>query len=114
MKIDLSVLKTVEREREISSDALIHIIEQAILQAHLRSGEKHDPAAPHPRVEVNRTTGEVTLYEPELDEDGNRIGESIATTEDFSRIAASAAKQVIFQALRDKSCLLYTSDAADE
>jgi N utilization substance protein A len=103
VKIDLSVLKTVEREREISSDALIHIIEQAILQAHIRSGEKPDPAAPQPRVEVNRTTGEVTLYEPELDEDGNRIGESIANTDDFSRIAASAAKQVIFQALRDKS-----------
>ncbi|WP_347754087.1 transcription termination factor NusA [Agrococcus sp. ProA11] len=103
MKIELSVLKTVEREREISQDDLIRIIEQAILQAHLRSGEKVDPAAPQPRVEVDRKTGEVTLYEPELDEDGNRIGESVATTDDFSRIAATAAKQVIFQALRDKS-----------
>lgn len=103
MKIELSVLKTVEREREISEDDLIRIIEQAILQAHMRSGEKVDPAAPQPRVEVDRKTGEVTLYEPELDEDGNRIGESIATTDDFSRIAATAAKQVIFQALRDKS-----------
>ncbi|WP_405217228.1 transcription termination factor NusA [Agrococcus sp. Ld7] len=103
MKIELSVLKTVEREREISQDDLIRIIEQAILQAHMRSGEKVDPAAPQPRVEVDRKTGEVTLYEPELDEDGNRIGESIATTDDFSRIAATAAKQVIFQALRDKS-----------
>ncbi|WP_425844178.1 transcription termination factor NusA [Agrococcus sp. TSP3-2-1] len=104
MKIDLTVLKTVEREREISSDELIRIIEQAILQAHVRSGEgKPDPAAPQPRVEVDRRTGEVTLFEPELDEDGNRIGESVATTDDFSRIAATAAKQVIFQALRDKS-----------
>lgn len=103
MKIELSVLKTVEREREISQDDLIRIIEQAILQAHLRSGEKVDPTAPQPRVEVDRKTGEVTLYEPELDEDGNRVGESVATTDDFSRIAATAAKQVIFQALRDKS-----------
>ncbi|WP_072313069.1 transcription termination factor NusA [Agrococcus sp. Marseille-P2731] len=103
MKIELSVLKTVEREREISQDDLIRIIEQAILQAHLRSGEKVDPAAPQPRVEVDRRTGEVTLYEPEIDEDGNRIGESVATTDDFGRIAASAAKQVIFQALREKS-----------
>ena len=103
MKIDLTVLKTVEREREISQDDLIRIIEQAILQAHVRSGEKHDPTEPQPRVEVDRKTGEVTLYEPELDEDGNRIGESVATTDDFSRIAATAAKQVIFQALRDKS-----------
>lgn len=103
MKIDLSVLKTVEREREISQDDLIRIIEQAILQAHLRSGEKHAPDAPQPRVEVDRKTGDVTLYEPELDEDGNRIGESPANTDDFSRIAATAAKQVIFQALREKS-----------
>ncbi len=59
MKIDLTVLKTVEREREISSDALIHIIEQAILQAHIKSAEKPvdkagDKAAAPPRSRASR------------------------------------------------------------
>ncbi len=53
MKIDLTVLKTVEREREISSDALIHIIEQAILQAHLRSARS---TTRRPRSPASRST----------------------------------------------------------
>ncbi|WAC66301.1 transcription termination factor NusA [Agrococcus sp. SL85] len=103
MKIDLTVLKTVERERDIAADDLIRIIEQAILQAHLRSGEKHDAEGPQPRVEIDRRTGDVTLFEPEVDEDGNVVGESRANTDDFSRIAAAAAKSVLFQALREKN-----------
>jgi N utilization substance protein A len=56
---------------------------------------------PEARVELDRKTGMVTIFVPEKDEEGLVIGESVATPEDFGRIAAFAAKQVINQRLRD-------------
>jgi len=56
---------------------------------------------PEARVELDRKTGMVTIFVPEKDDEGVVIGESIDTPEDFGRIAAFAAKQVINQRLRD-------------
>lgn len=101
MDIDLSVLRTLERERDVPFEELVKITEQAILQAYLRSHDRTPGAdEPKPRVTIDRKTGTVTMVEPELDEDGNVIGDSVVEGEDFGRIAASAAKQVIFQSLR--------------
>ncbi len=108
MDIDLSVLRLMEREREIPFDELVAIIEQAILTAYLKhTGQaEHRPvdAHPHPpraRVELDRKTGHVRVFIPELDDEGNVIGESVDSPSDFGRIAAFAAKQVINQRLRD-------------
>jgi N utilization substance protein A len=118
--IDLSVLRLMEREREIPFEELVQIIEQAILTAYLKhtapaeSDEKHDakrdskhgakPDAhdvPRARVELDRKTGHVTVFVPEHDDEGNVIGEAVDSPSDFGRIAAFAAKQVINQRLRD-------------
>jgi N utilization substance protein A len=104
--IDLSVLRLMEREREIPFEELVQIIEQAIHTAYLKHTEapEHKPGdAPQPksRVELDRKTGHVTVFVEEIDEDGNLIGEAIAEPSDFGRIAAFAAKQVINQRLRD-------------
>ena len=113
MDIDLSVLRSMERERDIPFDELVQIIEQAIHTAYLKhvgqSDEKpsgHKPGEPlpvHPtsRVVLDRKTGHVTVFVEELDEDGNLVGEAIEEPSDFGRIAAFAAKQVINQRLRD-------------
>lgn len=99
MKIDLSILRVLEREKEIPFEELAEIIEQAILSAyHKHAGEGH-PA----RAELDRKTGEVRVLEQQLDDDGNVLGEYDATPEDFGRIAAFAAKQVINQRLRELS-----------
>ncbi|MEO8528131.1 MAG: transcription termination factor NusA [Pseudolysinimonas sp.] len=99
MDIDLSVLRLMEREREIPFEELVQIIEQAILTAYL----KHTDQAPDlgARVELDRKTGHVTVFIPELDDDGEVVGEAVDSPEDFGRIAAFAAKQVINQRLRD-------------
>ncbi|MEO5535138.1 MAG: transcription termination factor NusA [Pseudolysinimonas sp.] len=99
MDIDLSVLRLMEREREIPFEELVQIIEQAILTAYL----KHTDQAPElgARVELDRKTGHVTVFIPETDDDGEVIGEAVDSPEDFGRIAAFAAKQVINQRLRD-------------
>jgi N utilization substance protein A len=99
--IDLTVLKMMEREREIPFDELVHIIEQAILTAYQKNETQSGGDATDARVHLDRKTGHVAVLIPEKDEDGNVIGESETMPEDFGRIAAFAAKQVINQRLRD-------------
>src|ERR1700712_1645027 len=106
MDIDLSVLRLMEREREIPFDELVQIIEQAIHTAYLKHTDQaeHKPGeapAPRSRVELDRKSGHVSVYVEETDEDGNVIGEAVDIPSDFGRIAAFAAKQVINQRLRD-------------
>jgi N utilization substance protein A len=108
MDIDLGVLKLMESEREIPFDELVVIIEQAILSAYEKSagladnrGQRTDPDAPRARIELDRKTGHVTVFVPVVNEEGEKIGEEVDGPEDFGRIAAHAAKQVINQRLRD-------------
>ncbi|MDQ1204087.1 transcription termination factor NusA [Microbacterium sp. SORGH_AS_0862] len=101
MDIDLGLLRTVEREREIPFDELVAIIEQAILTAYAKhtspTGELPEGARSH----LDRKTGHVGVFVPVRDEEGAVVGEEESTPEDFGRIAAFAAKQVINQRLRD-------------
>jgi transcription termination/antitermination protein NusA len=53
------------------------------------------------RVTVDRTTGEVTLYAQELDDEGNIVSEWREEPKDFGRIVAQTAKQVLLQRLRE-------------
>jgi transcription termination/antitermination protein NusA len=95
--IDLSVLKSLEAEKDISLDLAIKAIEDALLVAY----HKTDGAAVAARVEVNRGTGHVTVWAREAGEDGQPGAEYDDTPEGFGRIAATTARQVILQRLRD-------------
>lgn len=97
MDIDLSVLRGLEREKEIPFKELVEIIEAAILAAYHRSVGNTDKA----RAVLDQKTGHVQIFVTTLDEDGNETGESEATPDGFGRIAASAAKQVIASRLRE-------------
>ncbi|ALV44758.1 transcription elongation factor NusA [Arthrobacter alpinus] len=97
MDIDMSALRELERQREIPLDVLIPTIEQALLMAYHKSAGAHDMA----RAELDRKSGHVTIWAAELDDDGNAIGEFEDTPKGFGRIAASTARQVILQRLRD-------------
>ncbi len=104
MEIDLTVLRLMERERDIPADELLRITEAAILSAYLRhTGQpEHPPAgSPTPHVTIDRRSGHVTVLVPELDESGEQVGEAEDDPRDFGRVAASAAKQVINQRLRE-------------
>lgn len=107
MDIDLSVLRLLERERDIPFEELVLIIEQAIQTAYLKHTADPDHK-PEPgdvpataRVVLDRKTGKVAIFVPELDDEGAVIGEAEDSPDDFGRIAAFAAKQVINQRLRD-------------
>ena len=97
MDIDMSALKAIERDKEIPLDYLVKALEDALLNAY----DKTPRAQPGARVELNRKTGNFAVLVPERDEDGNRIGEYNDTPEDFGRVAAATARQVIFQRLRE-------------
>ncbi len=97
MDIDLSVLKSLEAEKDISLDLAIKAIEDALLVAY----HKTDGAAAFARVEVNRSTGHVTVRAREAGADGEPGREYDDTPEGFGRIAATTARQVILQRLRD-------------
>ncbi|MFA5606868.1 MAG: transcription termination factor NusA [Leucobacter sp.] len=106
MKIELVTLRQIEREKEIPFDELVEIIEQAIQSAYLRHAENQKlpvPSEDAVKVTLDRKSGEISVLVPELDDEGNAIGEAYVTTDEFGRVASSAAKQVINQRLRDLS-----------
>ncbi|MDQ1712599.1 MAG: transcription termination/antitermination protein NusA [Frankiaceae bacterium] len=97
MNIDIAALRSIEREKDIAFDTVVEAIETALATAYRKSEGAHGEC----RVEVDRKTGEVRLYAREVDEDGALVREYEDTPEDFGRIAAMTAKQVILQRLRD-------------
>lgn len=110
MDIDMTALRLVEHERDISLDTLVAAIEQALLSAYHRTPGALEDA----RVEVDRRTGHVTVWARERlereDDDAAVEGERPApelgpefdhTPEGFGRVATSTARQVIVQRLRD-------------
>ena len=57
MDIDISVLRLMEREKDVPFDVLVKAIEEALLSAY----ERTDGAAQGGRVELNRKTGHVSV-----------------------------------------------------
>ncbi|WP_328322643.1 transcription termination factor NusA [Kribbella sp. NBC_00382] len=97
MDIDMAVLRSLEREKDIAFDIVVEAIEQALLVAYHRT----EGAQQQARVELDRKSGHVTVLARELAEDGTVAREFDDTPADFGRIAATTAKQVILQRLRD-------------
>lgn len=125
MDIDVNALKALVREKELSWDLVISSIEQALLMAYQRT----EGAARDARVVLDPETGHVTVWareaepEPEIavvtEDDGvvdvsvGLAGEQVVgtpppllreyddTPSDFGRIAASTARQILMQRLRE-------------
>ncbi|OAN43468.1 transcription termination factor NusA [Microbacterium sp. H83] len=101
MDIELSLLRGIEKEKAIPFDELVSIIEQAILTAYSKHVSADGATPEGVRVDLDRRTGHVAVLQVVKDDEGAIIGEEDATPDDFGRIAAFAAKQVISQRLRD-------------
>lgn len=98
MKIPLDELRMVASEKGIELLTVIEAFETAMASAYKRSRHATGDEA---RVVVDRVTGDVTLYAQELDDDGNVISEWQEDEQDFNRIVAQTAKQVLLQRLRE-------------
>ncbi|GAA5148360.1 transcription termination factor NusA [Nocardioides marinquilinus] len=97
MDIDMTILRQLEREKEIKFDVLVEAIEQSLLTAY----QKTPGAVEDARVVLDRKTGHVTVLAAEVDDEGEKVGEFDDTPAGFGRIAATTAKQIMLQRLRD-------------
>ncbi|MSV74308.1 MAG: transcription termination/antitermination protein NusA, partial [Actinobacteria bacterium] len=97
MDIDVSALKGLVREKGLSLDLVVESIEQALLVAYRSTAS----AAERARVELDRKTGHVVVYATEVDEEGVTVREYDDTPTGFGRIAATTAKQVLLNRLRE-------------
>ena len=93
----LEALELLEREKGVPAETILDALANALVSAYKRQ----PGAAEEARVTIDPDTGEITVYGQELDEDGNVTKEWEDTPDDFGRIAAQTAKQVIVQRLRD-------------
>jgi N utilization substance protein A len=93
----MDALEVLERERGVPVETLLDALANALVSAYKRSRG----AAEEARVTIDPDSGEITVYAQDLDEDGNVTREWEDTPDDFGRIAAQTAKQVIQQRLRD-------------
>jgi transcription termination/antitermination protein NusA len=97
MNIDVTALRSLVREKDVSFETVVEAIESALLAAYQHT----EGAEPHARIELDRKTGEVRVFAQELDESGAVEREWEDTPTGFGRIAAMTAKQVIMSRLRD-------------
>src|SRR6185295_14526494 len=83
----VEAMHALAREKGIAEDKLLHALEDALLSAY----KKQPGAAKYARVLMDPDTGEYRV----------QIEERDVTPDDFGRIAAQTAKQVILQRIRE-------------
>jgi len=115
----INALETIQKEKKISKEDILHVIENALVSAY----KKHVGKAVNVEAKVNPETGamsacvikkvveevnnpllEVSLQDAKKISKSAKIDEEIKIpldTDDFSRIAAQTAKQVIVQKIRE-------------
>jgi N utilization substance protein A len=97
MNVDIAALRAIERDKDIPFETVIETIESALLTAYKHT-EGHQP---HAKIDIDRKTGYVRVIAYSVDEHGDVAEEWDDTPEGFGRIAATTARQVILQRLRD-------------
>ena len=106
MDIDVSALKALVRERNLSLDLLVETIEAALLVAYQRSPGSCEKS----RVELDRKSGHVTVWAQQaLTSPESLAAGEVATfspefddtPDGFGRVAASTARQVLLGRLRE-------------
>jgi N utilization substance protein A len=94
----MDALQALAADRGISVDTLFGALADALETAYKRMPGAHEYAW----VTIDPDTGEIRVMAQELDEDGEPIGDELdVTPDDFGRIAAQTAKQVMSQRIRE-------------
>ena len=109
-KETIEALHQIEKEKSIPFDLLIEALEDGLRSAYHKTAN----AVPFSEVKIDQETGEIHVFElifppgqePDLSDEEAEIDTSMAerqeiTPEDFGRIAAQTAKQVIYQRIRE-------------
>ncbi len=99
MKIDYQVmeaLELLERERGVPVETILDALANALVSAYKRTAGNAEEA----RVTIDPESGDIRVFGQLLDEEGAVIREWEEKSQEFGRIAAQTAKQVIAQRLR--------------
>jgi N utilization substance protein A len=112
----IAALRELEREKGIAFETILQGLEEAMASAYKTWWKQENPTADDEfagfRAVIDPESGEMRIWQQELDEVDSEDGESlimevkseaeVKVTDDFlGRIGAQTAKQVIFQKLRD-------------
>ncbi len=93
----IQALEQIQREKNIEPESIMVALEVALAAAYRRS----NPDTTHPLAEVDRETGDISVFALEVDEEGKEISREDVTPKDFGRLAAQTASQVVKQHIRD-------------
>ena len=93
----LDALGQIARDKGISVETLLDALANALVAAYKRRPDAAEEAV----VTIDPDSGEIRVYGQELNEEGEVIREWDDTPDDFGRIAAQTAKQVILQRIRE-------------
>jgi N utilization substance protein A len=93
----MEALTALATEKGISEEILLEALANALVTAYKRMPN----AAEEALVEIDMETADIRVIAQELDEDGHVVREWDDTPDDFGRIAAQTAKQVILQKVRE-------------
>ena len=93
----LDALQQIAVEKGIAVDTLFDALANALVAAYKRLPQAAEEAV----VTIDPDSGEIRVYGQELDEEGNVTREWDDTPDNFGRIAAQAARQVILQRIRE-------------
>jgi len=93
----LDALSQIAIDKGISVETLLDALANALVAAYKRLPDSAEEAV----VTIDPDIGEIRVYGQELDENGEVVREWDDTPDDFGRIAAQTAKQVIMQRIRE-------------
>jgi N utilization substance protein A len=96
----IDALATLERDRGMPADTIFSALEDALAAAYPKTP---GVTATHARVEIDRETGEIRVFEQEVEEETEEVlsEQYVETPPELGRIAAQTAKHVIHQRLRE-------------
>jgi N utilization substance protein A len=93
----MEALQQIATDKGIAPEVLLDALANALVAAYKRQPDAAEEAV----VTIDPDSGDIRVYAQELDEEGNVTREWDDTPDDFGRIAAQTAKQVILQRIRE-------------
>src|ERR1044072_8619310 len=88
MNIDVTALRGLVREKDVSFDTVVEAIESALLAAYMHT----EGSAERARAELDRKSGEARIWAQEYDEADTLVREWDDTPDGFGRIAARSGE----------------------
>jgi N utilization substance protein A len=94
----IEALHALAADKGVSPETLVGALADALESAYKRMPDAHE----YSWVTIDPDSGEIRVFAQELDDDGEPMGEEFdVTPDDFGRIAAQTARQVMGQRIRE-------------